>query len=60
MTNVFAAIGQHRDDPDCLLLLGADGLHYGQVLPDGQPELVEPDETWDVDDEVPGPDEIAG
>jgi len=60
MTNVFAAIGQHRDDPDRLLLLGADGAHYAQALPDGDPEPVEPDESWQVDAFVPQPDEIAG
>jgi hypothetical protein len=35
VTNVFAAVGQHRDDPCLLLLLGSDGLHYAQALPDG-------------------------
>jgi len=27
MTNVFAVVGQHRDVPDRLLLLGEDGHH---------------------------------
>jgi hypothetical protein len=60
VTNVFAAIGQHRDDPDRFLLLGSDGLHYAQALPDGEPEQVELDESWQVDGEVPDPEEIAG
>ncbi|CAA9538900.1 MAG: hypothetical protein AVDCRST_MAG59-617 [uncultured Thermomicrobiales bacterium] len=60
MTNVFAAIGQHRDDPDRLLLLGTDGLHYVQALPDGEPVPVEVDDAWQVDDDCPRVDEIAG
>lgn len=60
MTIVFVAVGQLRDDPDCLLLLGADGRHYVQALPDGEPEPVEPDERWQLDQEAPRPEEIAG
>ena len=59
MTNVFAAIGQHRDDPYLLLLLGSDGLHYAKPLPDGEPVPVEPGEEWVVDERTPRPDEVA-
>jgi hypothetical protein len=59
VTNVFAAIGQHRDDPCRLLLLGSDGRHYAQALPDGRPVPVEPDGAWVVDERVPRPDEVA-
>lgn len=60
MTNVFAAIGQHRDDSCLLLLLGSDGCHYAQALPDGKPVPVPPGEDgWVVDEQVPRPDEVA-
>lgn len=59
MTNVFAAVGQHRDDPDLLLLLGSDGRHYAQALPDAAPVPVEVDDRWEVDERVPWPEEIA-
>lgn len=60
MTNVFAAVGAHRDDPTLLLLLGADGRHYAQPLPDGVPVPVEPDGAeWVLDAEVPEPEDIA-
>jgi hypothetical protein len=60
VTNVFAAIGHHRDAPCLLLLLGADGLRYAQRLPDGEPVPVAPgDDGWVVDEVVPKPEEIA-
>ena len=52
VTVVYAVVGEHRDDPDRLLLLGADGQHYAYALPDGPTTPVEPDETWTVDDGV--------
>ncbi len=59
MTNVFAVVGQHRDDPCLLLLRGTDGLHYAQPLPDGEPVPVEPDEAWVVDEWLRRPEEIV-
>lgn len=59
MTIVFAVIGVHRLDPCRLLLLGADGRYYDQMLPDGHPVEVEPDESWVIDRRRPAPDEIA-
>jgi hypothetical protein len=35
MPNILAAVGEHRDDPDHLLLLGEDGLYYDLRLTDG-------------------------
>ena len=49
MTTVFAVVGEHRDDPNRLLLLGDDGRHYGHRLPDGPTTPVEPDGRWVVD-----------
>ncbi len=60
MTTVFAVVGQYRDDPDRLLLLGADGHHYDLELPDGPPLPCEPDERWEIDDAELDPAEITG
>ena len=59
MTNVFAVVGERRDDPD-RLLLGADGRYYEHALPDGPTTPVEPDEWWAVDAAPPTVEEIAG
>ncbi len=59
-TTVFAVVGEHRDDPDHLLVLGADGQHYDLHLPDGVTLPVEPDEEWRVDPSHPDTDEVAG
>ena len=51
VTTVFAVVGEHRDDPDRLLLLGDDGRYYGHRLPDGPTTPVdEPDGRWVVDE----------
>ena len=60
MTNVFAVVGEHRDDPDHLLLLGTDGQLYDHLLPDGPTVPVEPDHRWALDDALPATEEIAG
>ena len=49
MTTIFAVVGEHRDDPNRLLLLGDDGRHYAHRLPDGPTTPVEPDAQWVVD-----------
>lgn len=49
MTLVFAVVGEHRDDPDRLLVLGDDGHHYDYRVPTGQTVPTVPDEAWDVD-----------
>ncbi len=50
MTNVFAVIGQHRAEPDRLLLLGDDGRYYAYT-PDGQLTLADPADAWAIDDD---------
>ena len=60
MTTVFAVVGEHRDDPARLLLLGDDGLHYDLRLPDGPAVPVDPDESWTVDSSAPAIEEVAG
>ena len=48
MINTFSLVGEHRDDPDRLLLLGDDGRFYGYALPDGPFVPTDPDaEDWD-------------
>ena len=59
MTNVFAVVGEHRDDPDRLLLLGDDGRYYAARSPDSQPTPVEPTEEWTVDPHAPDEAEAA-
>jgi len=59
VTNLFAAVGEHRDDPTRLLLLGADGYHYAYSLPDGPPAPVVPGDDWLVDDAPLNPDDIG-
>ncbi|MEA2513134.1 MAG: hypothetical protein QOF01_2709 [Thermomicrobiales bacterium] len=59
MTTVFAVVGEHHDDPDRLLLLGADGQHYQFLLQEGTTTPVVPDETWVIDPNPPPPDEVV-
>ena len=60
MTNLFAVVGERRDDPTHLLLLGADGRHYDHALPDGPTVPVEPDAGWALDEAAPGLDDLVG
>ena len=46
---VFNVIGENRDDPDCLLLLGDDGQHYRYHLLDGTTAPAILDEHWVID-----------
>jgi hypothetical protein len=51
-TNVFAVIGEHREQPEKLLLLGGDGRFYTYVSAKGPPVQVEPTEEWELDEVV--------
>jgi hypothetical protein len=46
---VFAVVGEHRADPDRLLLLGDDGRFYTYVTDDDVPIAVELTPEWVVD-----------
>jgi hypothetical protein len=46
---VFNVVGENRDDPDCLLLLGDDGQHYRYHLLDGTTAPAELDDHWVID-----------
>ena len=49
MTNVLAVVGEHRDDPDHLLLLGDDGHYYDLRLSDGATVPIQLNEEWVVE-----------
>lgn len=47
MPNEFTVVGEHKEDPLQLLVLGADGGYYGYRLAQESLHPVEPDEqTW--------------
>ena len=58
MTTIFAVVGERRDDPLELLLLGDDGQHDAYPLPDGPATPIEPDAAWQVDRALPPLDEL--
>jgi hypothetical protein len=49
----LAVVGESKEDPQRLLLLGEDGNYYAYSLPGGNPRPVEPDESWTVEDDSP-------
>lgn len=51
MTNIFAVVGEHRREPERLLLLGEDGRYYAYRA-DGAPMQVEPGGAWNLDEEA--------
>ena len=51
MTNVFAVIGEHRDDPGQLLLRGSDD-HFYAYADDGRLRPVELSAEWALDEET--------
>ena len=54
MPTTFDLIGEHRDDPDRLLLLGEDGRYYAMRLPDGATVPTEPEAgEWAVEPPPP-------
>ena len=55
MATSYAVVGEHRDDPDRLLLLGDDGRHYVLDLPDTVSTLPRVDDEWTIDPEIVPP-----
>ena len=45
----FQVIGELRDDPHHLLLLGSDGHYYGYDIISGEINELQPDDSWAVD-----------
>ena len=52
MTNIFVVVGEHRDNPVRLLLLGVDGRYYEQTLPAGRLAPADLADAWIVDPEA--------
>ena len=44
----LAVVGEHKDDPEALLLLGEDGAYYAYSAATDALQPVDPDEQWDV------------
>jgi hypothetical protein len=56
---VLAVVGERRDDPNHLLLLGEDGRYYDLRLLDGAAAPIEPDEGWLLDNAEIAAHELA-
>lgn len=53
MTNLYAVVGEHHDDPAHLLVLREDGQYYDWDLTTERTRLVEPGDEWHLDGERP-------
>jgi hypothetical protein len=51
--NDFAVVGENRNDPSTLLVMGADGNYYALSLPDGETTEIEPDDEWEIEPAPP-------
>lgn len=45
----LAVVGENKDDPSQLLVMGTDGSYYAYSLSDGGARVVEPDDHWVVE-----------
>jgi hypothetical protein len=57
---VFAVVGEHRDDPTWLLLLGEDGQHDAYRRLDGAVLAIDPDDAWRLEGARPPLDALTG
>jgi hypothetical protein len=53
MSDVFTVVGEHRDDSDRLLLIGAAGQYYAHAVPYGITTPITPDDRWFVHPQAP-------
>jgi hypothetical protein len=53
--NELTVVGENRDDPSQLLMMGTDGSYYAYSLPDEDWSVVKPDDRWVVEP-VPSPE----
>ncbi len=60
MTNIFAVVGEHRDNPDHLLVLGEDGSYYDYTVTTGHTIPTEPNPSWTTDVDISELDEVLG
>ena len=56
--NELAVVGERKEDPSELLLMGSDGHFYAYTLPDGEPEEIVPNDEWQI--ETTSPEELFG
>jgi hypothetical protein len=47
--NELTVVGENKEDPSELLLLGADGNYYAYSLPADDIHPVEPDDHWNIE-----------
>jgi heat shock protein HspQ len=47
--NELAVVGENKEDPFLLLLMGTDGSYYAYSLSDGNTKVVEPDDHWHIE-----------
>jgi hypothetical protein len=45
----LAVVGERKDNPDDLLLIGPDGQYYAYSLEEGNPHPIELDDGWHVE-----------
>ena len=56
MTNVFAVVGEHRQEPGRFLLIGDDGRFYAYASTESEPIATKPSDEWELDDQPRMPD----
>ena len=56
LPNELAVVGENKENPEELLVVGSDGTYYAYPLTEGQPRPVEPDDAWKV--EIDSPNEL--
>ena len=56
--SVYAVIGEHKTEPDQLLIMDADGQCYAWLLSTDETQPIQPDDTWRWD--VSPPTEQGG
>jgi hypothetical protein len=47
--NDLVVVGEHREDPHRLLLLGSDANYYEYSIPNGHTVQVTPDGEWKIE-----------
>jgi hypothetical protein len=60
VTNVFAVVGEHRQEPERFLLVGDDGRFYAYASSESEPVETEPSDEWELDDRPRMPDAEEG
>ena len=59
MTNQFSIIGQHRDNPNQLLLIGDDGQRYSTDISMSEPVPVDSEDEYVVDASIDTFDDVS-